>query len=101
MKQRRRRIERLSRSLRESSDLLVELEGDMNAGQQRAAELQEQIDKNTALAALTAEQAEAMRSVLGEVVGASDRRSFWVQIGVNAVFFGMGVVTTLYLAAVG
>jgi septal ring factor EnvC (AmiA/AmiB activator) len=99
---RRQRIERLQRSLRESMTLLSELDRDITAGQERAAELQRQIDHNAELAKLTQEQADAMRDLMSDVVGTnlgrSERRAFWQQFALNLLFFGLGVAATLIIS---
>jgi hypothetical protein len=101
--ERKRRIERLTDSLRESASLLTELESDIAFGQSQAAQLDEEISKNTELAKLSREQASAVRDAMGDIVGEvvreSDRKAFWqqllVQIVLGAIFFAAGVVATL------
>jgi hypothetical protein len=95
---RRKRIRDLRRSLRESTRLLAELEEDVTTGQARAEQLRDQIQRDEELAKLTHEQAQAMRSLVAEQLGASSRRAFWQQVAIGAVFFLLGSGFTMLVS---
>jgi phage terminase Nu1 subunit (DNA packaging protein) len=99
IEKRRGRVKRLTQSLEESTDLLGELQADINAGMTRADELRQQIEQHTALAKLTSEQAEAFESLVAEEIGKSSRTGFRQQFWLSLVFFGLGVGSTIALEA--
>jgi chromosome segregation ATPase len=102
---RRRRVDRLTGTLKESVNLLGELETEIALSQQHAEELTEQIEQRKAEAELTEREAAAVRSMVGEIVaeevGAGGRRSFWqgfwMQVLIGGLYFGAGVWAALLI----
>jgi len=94
---REKRIDELTRSLKESATLASELEADIAAGQGRAAAIRAQIERDTELAALTKEQAAAMQNALSEALGASERRALRQDVLVNLLFFAAGIGVSLMI----
>lgn len=89
-----KRVAAAAQALRETVQLLDDLERDIETRARRRADLEAQIAEDEQLAKLSHEQAEAVRELLSEEVGdqlsKSGRRTFWQGVVVNFVFFLLG-----------
>lgn len=95
---RKRRIERLTGALQDADLLLGEIESEIQLGHQRAEELDQEVKRLEALASLTNEETEAVKSLLSDVVDSNQRRSLRQQFLMNFGFFVGGVVVTVIVA---
>ena len=87
------RVEAASAALRDASQTVTELEGEI-AARQKAVERLEQQRK---VLGVDREQVEAIANLLNEDMRADTRRALWIGVGSNAIFFILGVVVTLLL----
>jgi hypothetical protein len=85
-----KRLDRVVKLTRESSQLLEVTEVEIQARAENARQLKEQADAAQAVIQLTAEQREAVASVVRAEVTQESARSFRKSLVVNALFFIAG-----------
>lgn len=95
---RRRKIEELSKSLRDALTTIDLIKHDVEEGQRVLAELEQDVSVKSQLAQLHAKDAEAVLAQLQITVRSESTRSTWVQFGINLGFFLLGIAVTLLLA---
>ena len=89
------RVARLLSALRESTAVIREIETEVAARSELAKRLEQDVARQRELLAIDREQAEALAQTLRLELRAEGRRGFVMNIAVNVLFFGLGVVVTL------
>ena len=92
------RIQRLTNSLSEAANVAGEIEAEIRRRQGVAERLQQDIQQYERLREVNQEEIEAVAQVLGGQLRKEGRRSFWVGVLMNFVFFVFGVAATVVLS---
>ena len=91
------RIRRLTTSLSEAVDLIDGIEKEIDSRQTLVGRLQKDVKRYTKLAALKKGEVEAVAQSLRGEIQREERRSFWQNVGLNAFFFGLGILASYFL----
>jgi len=91
------RAVRLRVALHEATFLMEELTREISARQAALEDVQGEVERYEQLRALGPKQIAALDAHLAATYKSEARKSFWQGVGVNAVFFILGVVATVYL----
>ena len=84
------RIDKLTTALKESSRLVSEVESEIQSRQRLVSELQQDAERYKNLITLNQEQVDAVAQVLKGELRKEGRKSFWLGVFVNFVFFLLG-----------
>lgn len=95
---RRSKIDRLSASLKDALTVIDDIRREVDDGNRLVTQLEEETKTKRQLAQLSSADAEAVLLQLRETVRAETSRGVWVQFGINALFFLLGVGVTLLVA---
>lgn len=91
------RAEDLSRSLKEASRLVDQMQSDIQSRQAIVTKLRNDLATYDKLAALKKEEVEAVAQALRGEIDRNARRSFWEGVGVNFGFFFLGVIASWFV----
>lgn len=92
------RINKLTSALKDSSQLVTEVEKEIQSRQQLVSELQKDAEKYQKLISLNQEQVDAVAQLLQGELRKEGNKSFWKGVFVNFVFFIMGAGLSWYLS---
>jgi hypothetical protein len=91
------RVRKLVTALAESTKVIAEIEREVKARSALAERLERDVERHRQLLQLNREEVEAVAQMLRVEMRQEGRRSMWVGVFVNAVFFALGVAATLLL----
>jgi peptidoglycan hydrolase CwlO-like protein len=91
------RISRLTSSLREATELIGQIEREIEERQSLAVKLQSDIETYNRLVELKQSEVEAVAQLLRGELHRERRRSFWENAALNFFFFVLGVIVTIVL----
>lgn len=91
------RITKLTSALTESASLVSQIEDEIKQRQSVVERLELDAKTYQEIANLRRPEVEAVAQVIRGEIKSESRRSFWIQIAVNFVFFVAGIVVTLVL----
>jgi len=94
------RVERLTKSLRESLALISNIEAEIRERSKIAEKLQSDVEHYDRLAELRRPDVEAVAQVLRGELQQEGRKSFWKGVAVNFLFFVLGVITSVVVTLV-
>lgn len=89
------RIGRLSRALREAVRLIDQMQQEISTRSKLAEKLQQDVDRYNELVKVRKPEVEAVAQLLRQELQTEGKKSFWRNIGVNALFFALGIVVTV------
>lgn len=92
------RINKLSAALKESSRLVAEVEEEVSKRQALVSELQADAERYQKLVSINQDQVEAVAQLLQGELRKEGRKSFWVGVLANFVFFALGAALSWYLS---
>ncbi|PUA17199.1 hypothetical protein [Glaciimonas sp. PCH181] len=92
-----KRIERLTRSLREASELTSQIEREIAKRHSVVEKLRGDVERYEELAKLKGSEVEAVAQTLRGELKKEGNKAFWLSIAVNLVFFVMGAALTTLL----
>jgi hypothetical protein len=92
------RVDRLTRSLKSASDLVAEIEGEVQKRSALASKLQADIARYNELKQLDAPKIEAVAQALRGEIKRDSSKAFWVGIAINVVFFLLGSAFSYWVA---
>ena len=91
------RVRRLVDALAESTKVIAAIEQEVKVRERLAERLQTDVQRRQELLALNRQEVEAVAQTFRLAVRREGWRGFWIGVGVNAFFFGLGVAATLLL----
>jgi TolA-binding protein len=92
------RVNKLTAALKESSQLVTEVEEEIQSRQQLVSELQKDAEKYQKLISINQEQVEAVAQLLQGELRKEGNKSFWKGVIANFIFFIMGAGLSWYLS---
>lgn len=96
-KDRRSRIDRLSRSLRDALRIIDDIKREVEEGSALLEQLEEDAAVKRQLARLSSDDARAVLVQMRETVRTESTRSTWVQFGLNVGFFVAGLLVAVVI----
>jgi hypothetical protein len=91
------RVQQLSKSLSEATQLIDQMQIDIESRQRMVTKLQGDLETYDKLAALKKDEVEAVAQVLRGEIDKSSRRSFWEGVAVNFAFFILGAIASWFI----
>jgi len=91
------RAEQLTRSLREATDLIDSIVTEINERTKLVDKLRQDADQYDQLLKLKKPEVDAVAQVLRGELQAHGRKSFWSGVGINFVFFLLGVIVSVVI----
>jgi len=88
------RIQRLTTSLREATELIGNIESEINGRSALADKLRSDVETYSKIVQLKKPEVEAVAQLLREELKREGRRSFWKGFATNFVFFLLGAIAT-------
>jgi hypothetical protein len=92
---REERIEALIRSLNDANDVIREIETEIRTRRERAEKYQARVEEAERILALSEEELRTARDLVGSEFRRESKKSFWLGVLVNLVFFVVGAGLTL------
>lgn len=92
------RINKLTTALKESSQLVTEVESEIQTRQHLVKELQSDAKRYEQLISMNQEQVDAVAQVLQGELRREGKVSFWKGVAVNFTFFVMGAGASWYIS---
>lgn len=92
------RIERLTKSLKEASELSSEIENEINRRHKLVEKLESDIERYNELAQLKSSEVEAVVQAMSGEIQKESSKSFILSAALNFLFFIAGILVTIYFS---
>jgi hypothetical protein len=92
------RVGRLVRALSEAAEVATDIEQEMRERSALVARLERDVERYDRLAKLKKDEVEAVAELFREEIRYESSRTFWHNVGINFVFFLLGVGVALAVA---
>jgi len=95
------RVDTLTTSLREATQLISQVEGEIESRTELATKLRDDVERYNQLKNLSSSEVEAVAQVLRGELRSEGTKSFWKAVLLNFVFFILGAVCSFVIARFG